>query len=68
MTENRMALEELFGKADLEALLREGVTWVLERLMELEVEARVGAGRHERCPERVTWRNGYRARPLETRL
>jgi len=36
--------------------------------MELEVEAQVGAGRHERCLGRVTWRNGYRPRSLETRL
>ena len=28
----------------------------------------IGAARHERSPERLTYRNGYRERTLETRL
>lgn len=35
VTEDRMALEGLVGKADLEVLLREGAACVLDRLMEL---------------------------------
>jgi transposase-like protein len=28
----------------------------------------IGAGRHERSPERLNYRNGYRDRTLDTRL
>jgi putative transposase len=41
---------------------------VLQLLMEADVEGLVGAGRHERSPERLNWRNGYRERALDTRL
>jgi transposase-like protein len=37
-------------------------------LMELEVEHQVGAGKHERKPERSNYRNGYRERSWETRV
>ena len=63
-----MALERLLEKAQATDLLREAAEFLLQRLMELEVEAQVGAGRHERSPGRVTWRNGYRDRALETRI
>ncbi len=33
-----------------------------------DVEGLIGAGRHERMPERQTYRNGFRDRSLETRL
>ena len=36
--------------------------------MDADVEALVGAGRHERSDGRLTYRNGYRDRTLETRL
>ena len=36
--------------------------------MEFEVDGLIGAGRHERSEARTTYRNGHRARPLETRL
>jgi putative transposase len=41
---------------------------VVQLLMEADVEGLVGAGRHERSPERLNWRNGYRERALDTRL
>ena len=41
---------------------------VLQRLMEMQAEAQIGAGRHERNEERTTQGNGYRERRLETRL
>ncbi len=41
---------------------------VLQLIMEADVEGRIGAGRHERSADRATWRNGYRARALDTRL
>ena len=40
----------------------------LQRIMDADVDNIVGAVRHERSPERLTYRNGYRERTLETRL
>lgn len=68
MTEDRMALVELAEKYADGDLLRELGQLVLQRLMEAEADARCGASRHERSPERVNHRNGYRGRALETRL
>ncbi len=68
MTEERMALERLLEKCGATDLLREAAEFLLQRLMELEVEAEVGAGRYERSADRRTWRNGYRERALETRI
>ena len=36
--------------------------------MDFEVTNRIQAGRHERSEARQTYRNGYRERPLHTRL
>ncbi len=36
--------------------------------MEMEVEQHIGAGRHERVPERTGYRNGYRQRSWDTRV
>src|SRR5215218_6631706 len=48
--------------------LRESLAWVVQQLMEAEVSELVGAGRGERAPEeRLTHRNGYRARSWSTR-
>src|SRR4051794_21380051 len=48
--------------------LRESLTWVVQQLMEAEVSELVGAARGERSPEeRLTQRNGYRARSWSTR-
>ena len=48
--------------------LRESLTWVVQQLMEAEVSELVGAGHGERAPEeRLTHRNGYRARSWATR-
>ena len=41
---------------------------MLQRLIEVEAEHQIGAGKHERGDERSTHRNGYRDRRLETRL
>jgi len=68
MTEDRMALVELAEKYADGDLLRELGQLVLQRLMEAEADGRCGAGLHERSPERVNHRNGYRERTLETRL
>jgi len=48
--------------------LRESLTWVVQQLMEVEVSELVGAAHGERAPEeRLTHRNGYRARTWATR-
>ena len=68
MTEDRMALIEAIQKADDGNFLRPLAATVLQIIMDADVEALVGAGRHERSDGRLTYRNGYRDRTLETRL
>ena len=67
----KMALLELLrkyqGEPEADAL-REGLRWLAQKLMELEVSELVGAERYERTETRKTYRNGYRVRPWETRL
>ena len=67
MTNATMALAELAEKgADID-VLRQMVQFMAQRLMELDVEARCGAGYDEKNPERLNSRNGYRERAWETR-
>ncbi len=40
----------------------------LQRNMDADVDNIIGAAGHERSPERLTYRNGYRERTLETWL
>jgi putative transposase len=68
MTEDRMALVELLQKSGEGDFLRAVAEAVLQMLMEADAEGLIGAGRHERSPERLNWRNGYRERTLDTRL
>ena len=68
MTDDRMPLADLIQKSGDGDFLRSVAEAVLQMLMEADVEGMIGAGRHERSPERVTWRNGYRERTLDTRL
>ncbi len=68
MTEESMALVELLEKADHGDFLRAVAEAVLQLLMAADVEGVIGAGRHERSPERLNYRNGHRARTLDTRL
>jgi putative transposase len=68
MTEDRLPLAELLQKAGDGDFLRAVAESVLQILMETDVEGLIGAGRHERSPERLNWRNGYRERTLDTRL
>jgi putative transposase len=68
MTEGRLPLIELLQKAGEGDFLRAVAEAVLQLLMEADVEGLIGAGRHERSPERLNWRNGYRERALDTRL
>jgi putative transposase len=68
MTEDTMILAELLQKAGDGDFLRSVAEAVLQMLMETDVEGQIGAARHERSIERLTYRNGYRDRTLDTRL
>jgi transposase-like protein len=70
MAEKSLSLDELVRKlmGDEHAdVLRETLAWFVGALMEAEVSERIGAGLHERSPERTTHRNGYRERAWQTR-
>jgi transposase-like protein len=67
MTEERVILAELLEKAGDGDLLRAVAEAVLQLLMESDVEGLIDGG-YERSRERITWRNGYRDRTLDTRL
>lgn len=68
MSDDRMALLEAVQKSDDGNFLRTLAESVLQILMEADVEGMIGAPRYERSGERMTWRNGYRDRSLDTRL
>ena len=67
MTDEMMGLQNLLGKSADSDFLREMIGFAAQRLMELEVESKTGAGHGERSAERMTHRNGYRDRNWETR-
>ena len=67
MTNATIALTELAEKgADID-VLRQMVQFMAQRLMELDVEARCGAGYDEKSPEHINSRNGYRERAWDAR-
>jgi putative transposase len=71
MTTATKALIEYLRKTELELdddWLREMVQQFTQGLIELEAEQKIGAARHERSPNRLSQRNGYRERGLATRV
>jgi putative transposase len=68
MTIDRMALKALIEKGWDDDLLREMMTFLANRMMDLEVEDLTGAAHGERSPARINHRNGYRERAWETRV
>ena len=42
--------------------------WLCSRMMEVEVSSKIGADKHEQSQERTSYRCGFRARRLDTRL
>jgi transposase-like protein len=67
MTDEMMTLRTLLEKSSDADLLREMIGFTAQRLMELEVESKTGAGYGEKSAERLAQRNGYRDRLWETR-
>jgi Transposase, Mutator family len=68
MTAAREAVEEIM-RSEHADVLRESVALVVRELMETEVAEQIGAELGECVPdERVTQRNGYRARRWDTRV
>jgi putative transposase len=67
MTTATMALAELAEKGGGVDVLRQMVRFMDQRLMELGVDGRCGAGHAEKHPERLNSRNGYRDRTWATR-
>jgi putative transposase len=66
----RMTTEEVVGyllEGEGLDFLKESLLWVVQQLMEAEVSELIGAERGERTAERLTHRNGYRARSWSTR-
>jgi len=68
MTDETLPLADLLAKAGDSDFLRSVAETVLQMLMEADVEGLIGASRHERTAERLNYRNGFRDRPLDTRL
>ena len=62
-----IALAELAEKGADVDMLRQMVQFMAQRLMEIDVEGRCGAGYDEKSAERTNSRNGYRDRTWETR-
>ena len=68
-TNIRIALQELLDKSGADVdFLREAVRVLAQELMEIEVSRQIGAERHERTADRVTYRNGHRTRKWDTRV
>jgi transposase-like protein len=67
MTDEMMTLRTLLEKSADADLLREMIGFTAQRLMELEVEGKTGAGYGEKNADRLVQRNGYRDRLWETR-
>lgn len=64
-------IEEIFKHyADVKDgdFLRETMALILNKLMEAQVSARIGAEKYQRSDDRNNYRNGTRTRPYETRL
>jgi len=70
MTDQRMALlarlEQAAGSTEPD-VVREALRWAIEELMEADVTDRLGAGPHERTPDRLGQRSGHRGRLFDSR-
>jgi transposase-like protein len=67
MTDAMMTLRAAMEKTSDSDMLREMIGFAAEKLMELEVGTRTGAGYGEKDAGRLAQRNGYRERDWQTR-
>ena len=67
MTTPTIALAELAEKGSDIDVLRQMVQFMAQRLMDMDIEGRCGAGYDEKNTERLNSRNGYRERTWDTR-
>ena len=67
MTIDRITLKALVEKGSDNDLLKEMISFVTGRMMEMEVDSLTGAAHGERSDDRLNSRNGYRTRNWETR-
>ena len=71
MAKDRMDVLELLRKRGVDGdvdFLREALRVLVDGITDAEVSAQIGAEYGERTPDRVTHRNGYRARAWDTRV
>ena len=68
MADNSMALNDTLMQLGGEDFLRDLTEFMLNRIMDADVTARINADRHERTEDRETYRNGYRYRAYNTRV
>ena len=68
MADNSMALNDTLMQLSGEDFLRDLTEFMLNRIMDADVTARINADRHERTEDRETYRNGYRDRAYNTRV
>ena len=71
MADHSFSLMDWLRKTGMEKdcdFLRESVKALAQALIDLEASERIGAGAYERTPNRLTYRNGYRAREWDTRV
>ena len=70
MAEERMPLAVALCKGEEPGgdWLADAVRALAQAVMDAEVSSQIGAAKHERSPERTTYRNGYRSRDWDTRL
>lgn len=68
MADHSMTFSNTLAQLGGEDFLRELTEFMLNRIMEADVTARINAEPHERSDERETYRNGYRERQYNIRL
>jgi transposase-like protein len=68
MTTDSMTLIQAVQQVGEEDLLRQLAEVALAKLMAFEVDGLIGVAKGQHAAERTTYRNGYRDRPLHTRL
>ena len=61
-----LELTEVLRSADEGQLMRSLLHTILQALIDAEAQAHIGAGLHERSEERLTQRNGTRAKTVST--